>query len=89
MQGTLTQQSHIVNLSDSTFAVIDRDAGFVAIHEGQRQGLDSDWGGKVIAWLTLDQAEAIAAILYAPFSQPDEAYKDVQPAQYRDDYIGD
>lgn len=25
---------------------------------------------------------------YAPFSQPDEFYADVQPAEYRDDYVG-
>ena len=85
---TLTLSSNVVNLSDSTYAVIDRDAGFVAIHEGQRTGSESDWGGQVIAFLTLEQAEAIAAILYAPFSQPDETYRDVQPAEYRDDFVG-
>ena len=86
---TLTVSTNVVNLSDSTFAVVDRDAGFVAIHEGQRTGADSDWGGKVIAWLTIDQAEAIAAILYAPWSMPNSAYADVVPADQRDDYIGD
>jgi hypothetical protein len=86
MQGTLTQT---VNFSNDTYAQIDRAAGAVTIHQGQRLGLDSDWGGQIVAFLTLEQAEAIAAILYSPWAQPDEAYSDVQPAEYRADYIGD
>lgn len=87
MSSTLTQAPFVVNFSNDSYATIDKAQGVVTVHQGQRQGLDSDWGGQVIAFLTIDQAEAIAAILYAPWSDP--ALKDVQPAQYRDDYIGD
>jgi hypothetical protein len=86
MQATVTQS---VNFSNDTYATIDREHDAVSIHQGQRVGNDQDWGGQVIAFLTLEQAEAIAAILYAPWSQPDEAYRDTVPAEDRADYIGD
>jgi hypothetical protein len=86
MQHTLTQT---VNFSNDTYLCVDKAHGSVTLHQGQRTGSDSDWGGQTIAFLTLEQAEAIAAILYSPWSQPDEAYQDVQPAEYRADYIGD
>jgi hypothetical protein len=79
----------VVNFSDDAYATIDRAQGVVTVHEGQRLGLDTDWGGKIVACLTFAQAEAIANALYVPWSQPDQAYKDVQPAQERADYIGD
>ncbi len=88
MSSTLTQAPFVVNFSNDTYAQVDREHGAVTVHQGQRLGLDSDWGGACIAFLTLAQAEAIAQILYAPWSQPDEAYQDVQPEQYRADYIG-
>lgn len=81
--------SQTVNFSNDTYATIDRERGAVSIHQGQRTGADSDWGGQVIAFLTLEQAEAIASVLYAPWSQPNEAYSDVRPAEDRSDYIGD
>jgi hypothetical protein len=86
MNSTLTQT---VNFSNDTYATIDREHGAVSIHAGQRVGNDQNWGRQVIAFLTLEQAEAIAAILYSPWSQPDEAYRDAVPAEYRADYIGD
>jgi hypothetical protein len=89
MQHILQSQPVVVNFSNDTYAQIDREHGAVSIHQGQRVGSDQDWGGQVIAFMTLEQAEAIAAILYSPWQQPNEAYRDVQPAEYRSDYIGD
>lgn len=83
------QDTQIVNLTNNTFIVVDKQQGFVSINQGQRNGSDEDWGGQVVAFLTLAQAEAIAAILYAPWSQPNEAYRDVQPMECRPDFIGD
>lgn len=84
----LTQDTQTVNLNNDTFVVVDKQQGFVSINQGQRTGSAEDWGGQVVAFLTIEQAEAIAAILYAPWSQPDEAYRDVQPAEDRDGYVG-
>lgn len=77
-----------INLSNDTFIVVDKDAGFVSVNQGQRTGGDEDWGGQVVAFLTIEQAEAIAAILYQPWSQPDSEYADVTAAEYRDDFVG-
>jgi hypothetical protein len=88
MQGNVSQSQFAVNFNDSTYAQIDRAAGAVTIHQGQRLGLDSDWGGQIVAFLTLEQAEAIASVLYLPWSQPDEAYRGVQPAEDREDWVG-
>lgn len=65
-----------VNLSNETYMVIDRNAGFVAIHEGQQTGEATDWGGKVIAWMTLEQAEAVAQMLNAPVEPMYEPLED-------------
>lgn len=83
----LPQDTTTVNLPNDTFIVVDKVQGFVSINQGQRTGSTEDWGGQVVAWLTLAQAEQIAAILYAPWSDP--ALLDAQPAEYRADYIGD
>lgn len=89
MSHILQPTPFVVNFSNDTYAQIDKAQGTVTIHQGQRVGLDTDWGGQVIAFLTLDQAQAIAEVLWVPWSQPSEAYQDVQPEQYRGEYIGD
>lgn len=75
-----------VNLTNDTFIVVDKAQGFVSVNQGQRLGQESDWGGQVVAFLTIEQAEAIAAILYAPFSDP--SLNDVRPDWERDEYVG-
>lgn len=75
-----------INLSNDTFIIIDKQAGFVSINTGQRTGSDQDWGGAPLAWLTLEQAEQIASVLYQPFSDP--SLNDVRPDWEREDYVG-
>ena len=89
MQTIVQAHSITVNFGSDNYATIDKAQGIVTVHQGQRCGLESDWGGQVIAFLTLEQAEAIAQVLYVPWSQPNEAYADVLPAEQRADYIGD
>lgn len=88
MQTIVQAHSITVNFGNDTYAQIDKAQEVVTIHQGQRLGLESDWGGQVIAFLTLEQAEAIAQALYVPWSQPNSAYADVLPAEDRPDYIG-
>jgi hypothetical protein len=86
MQPIVSQTT--INFANDTYACIDTERQAVTIHQGRRLGDEQDWGGQVIAFLTLEQAEAIAAILYSPWSQLDEVYREVQPAEYRDDFVG-
>jgi hypothetical protein len=88
MQTIVQAHSITVNFGKDSYATIDKEQGVVTIHEGQRLGLDTDWGGRIVAALTIEQAEAIANALYVPWSQPDEVYKSATTAEYRDDYIG-
>lgn len=82
---TTTNEVQTLNFTD-TFIVIDKNQGFVSVHEGQQLGLDSDWGGRMVAFLPLQMAEAIANALYQPWSDP--SLNDVRPAEDRDDWIG-
>lgn len=59
-----------LNFGDDTYAEIHE--GVVTIHKGQRQGLDTDWGGACIAAIELDKALAIAQAVLA-MRQPSEA----------------
>lgn len=82
----MNSNTQTINLTNDTYIVIDQAQGFVSINQGQQLGLDTDWGGQVVAFLTIEQAEAIASILYQPWSDP--ALKDVRAAEDRDDYVG-
>jgi hypothetical protein len=89
MSHILQSEPFVVNFGSDAYATIDRAQGVVTVHEGQRLGLDTDWGGRIVAALTIEQAEAIANALYVPWQQPAEYYADVMPADQRADYIGD
>ena len=54
----------MIILDRETYAQIDIAYEMVTIHKGQRQGLDSDWGGQVIASIALEHALKIAQALH-------------------------
>ena len=54
----------MIILDDTTYAKIDMAYGMVTIHKGQQLGLDSDWGGQVIASIALEHALKIAQALH-------------------------
>ena len=45
-----------LQLDKETYAEIDRDFGRITIHQGSRTGSHTDWGGKVIGYLSLAHA---------------------------------
>ena len=54
----------MIILDKETYAQIDVAYEMVTIHQGQQQGLGSDWGGQVIASIALEHALKIAQALH-------------------------
>ena len=62
----ITPDGKRLQLDSETYTEINQRTGFVTIHEGQRTGDMSDWGGRCIGYLSLAQAiEVVKAALDA------------------------
>ena len=62
----ITPDGKRLQLDKETYAEVNQRTGFVTIHEGEKTGSDTDWGGRCIGFLSLAQAiEVVKAALNA------------------------
>ena len=55
----ITPNGKRLQLDGETYAEIDRYAGLITVHEGQRTGSEQDWGGRCLGYLSLAHAVAV------------------------------
>lgn len=62
----ITPSGKRIQFDDETYAELNHEAGYITIHEGEKTGSDTDWGGRCIGFLSLAQAiEVVKAALDA------------------------